>query len=83
MPLLVTLYALAAAALSGAGHQKLRSAVDIATAALNVALNFWLVRQHSYQGSAWALILSFGFAAVTLWTLGLRLGRRRARENPP
>jgi O-antigen/teichoic acid export membrane protein len=83
MPLLLGLYAVAGDALSGAGRQKLRSAVDIATALLNAALNAVLVPRYSFEGAAAALLLSVGFATVSLWAIGLTLGRRREAPVAP
>lgn len=83
MPLLFGLYALAGDALSGAGRQKLRSVVDIVTAVLNVGLNAVLVPRYSFEGAAAALLLSVGFAATTLWAVGLAVGGRRERAAGP
>lgn len=76
IPLLQGLHYVAADTLTGAGYQGIRSAVQVAIAIFNVALNFWLIPQYSWQGAACASLLSDGLLALTLWAVLLTMVRR-------
>jgi O-antigen/teichoic acid export membrane protein len=67
LPLLKTVHYFIADALTGAGHQRVRTASQIMVALLNVGLNLWLIPAYSWRGAAWASILSDGALAVTLY----------------
>ena len=47
----------------GAGRQGFRSLVQLAIAALNIALNLWLIRAYSWKGAAAATLLCEGAMA--------------------
>jgi O-antigen/teichoic acid export membrane protein len=51
-------------ALSGAGHQGLRSAIQVAVAVFNVLINLWLIPAYSWRGAAWSSIASDGLLAA-------------------
>lgn len=76
LPILHMLHAVAADALSGAGYQKLRSTIEITAALLNVWLNWFLIRGFSFLGSAVALLVTFAFSAICLWSVGTRVSRQ-------
>jgi O-antigen/teichoic acid export membrane protein len=67
LPLLKTMHYFIADALTGAGHQRVRTTSQIMIAVLNVGLNLWLIPAYSWRGAAWASILSDGALAVTLY----------------
>jgi O-antigen/teichoic acid export membrane protein len=75
LPLLRAMHYFAADALTGAGHQELRTAAQIGVALLNVALNLALIPAYSWQGAAWASIVSDGSLAACLWMILLSLSR--------
>lgn len=76
LPLVHMLHSVAADALTGAGHQRIRSIVVISAAILNVLLNLWWIRESSYLGSAWALLTTFAFSSTCLWFASWWLSRR-------
>jgi O-antigen/teichoic acid export membrane protein len=63
-------------ALTGAGLQGVRTGVQLFVVAINILLNFWLIRAHSWLGAAWASIASDGLLAVALFG-AIALIRRR------
>lgn len=67
IPVLKSIHYFAADALSGSGHQGLRTAFQVTTALLNVVLNFVLIPAHSWRGAAWASLASDAFLAGSLW----------------
>jgi O-antigen/teichoic acid export membrane protein len=55
--------------LTGAGHQGLRTFVQVAVALFNVVINLWIIPLYSWRGAAWSSIasdalLAFGVAAA-------------------
>ena len=79
MPLLKTCHYFAADALTGAGHQALRTLVQVGVAGFNVLLNLWLIPAYSWRGAAWSSLASDGLLAAALWSCALVL---RARSAP-
>ena len=73
LPLLKTLHYFVGDAITGAGHQGLRTLAQIAIAIFNIALNFWLLPHYGWRGAAWASIASDGSLAVALWSLAFGL----------
>lgn len=69
LPALRSLHYLAADALTGAGFQLLRSAMQVVVASLNVVLNLWLIPLYSWRGAAWASLASDGLLALSLWVI--------------
>ena len=67
LPLLQALGYLAGDALTGAGYQALRSALQIGTVGANVALCLWLIPLAGWQGAAWATLVSYSLLAAVLW----------------
>jgi O-antigen/teichoic acid export membrane protein len=70
-------------ALSGAGHQGLRSAIQVAVAVFNVLINLWLIPAYSWRGAAWSSIASDGLLAagvvMAAWILSCQ--ERNSRET--
>ncbi len=79
LPLFRAMHYFAADALTGAGHQELRTAGQIGVAVLNIALNLVLIPAYSWLGAAWASIASDGALAVSLWAILIVLSRRTLR----
>ena len=82
LPLLRTTHYFAADAITGAGHQGMRTAAQIGVGVLNVCLNLFLIPAHSWVGAAWASIASDGALAVSLWVILYALVRRAAEPLP-
>lgn len=68
-------------ALTGAGFQGLRSAIQIFIACLNVGLNFWLIPTYSWRGAAWASLASDGALAVGMFVAVAVLARGSATKE--
>jgi O-antigen/teichoic acid export membrane protein len=58
LPLTSALQLLIANTLTGLGHQKIRSMIQIVAAIINVALNFWLIPIYGLYGAIWATLTS-------------------------
>lgn len=81
LPLLMTVHGLAADALTGSGHQQIRSTIQVAIALGNVGLNFWLIPRYSWTGAAIASIVSDLMLAVALWLAVGYILRREAASS--
>ena len=75
LPTLRAVHSFAADALTGAGHQELRTAAQVGVAAFNIALNLILIPAYSWVGAAWASLASDGALAVSLWSILIVLAR--------
>ena len=77
-PILVlrAIHSFLADALTGAGHQGLRSAIQASVAAFNILINFWLIPAYSWRGAAWSSILSDGLLACGIGAAAIVLSRR-------
>jgi len=82
LPLLKTLHYFAADALTGAGHQALRTLMQVVVAGFNVLVNLWLIPAYSWRGAAWSSLASDGLLAVALWSCVLWL-RARSSDRVP
>jgi len=82
LPALRAMHYFAADALTGAGHQELRTAAQVAVAVFNVALNLVLIPAYSWVGAAWASIASDGTLAVSLWSILIVLARHAEHSLP-
>ena len=67
LPLLQALDYLAGDTLSGANLQGLRSVIQAGVIPLNVGLNLLLIPRYSWQGAAWATLLSESTIVIALW----------------
>ena len=56
LPLIKTFHFFFADALTGAGHQALRTIIQFAVAGINVLLNLWIIPAYSWRGAAWSSI---------------------------
>jgi len=81
LPLLKTLHYFAADALTGAGHQALRTLMQVMVAGFNVLVNLWIIPAYSWRGAAWSSLASDGLLAVALWSCVLLLRTRSAHPD--
>jgi O-antigen/teichoic acid export membrane protein len=77
LPLLLALHNAWGDALTGAGHQRLRSVIQLSAAALNVALNLLLIPALGWEGAAVATVASYALLALALLTTTRLLALRR------
>jgi len=68
LPAIAAFQYLAADTLTGSGNQKARSIVQVGSAIINILLNIWLIPKYSWQGAAWATLIS---DSLRLGCLGL------------
>jgi O-antigen/teichoic acid export membrane protein len=80
IPLLRCIHVFLADALSGAGHQRIRSGIQVFVAILNVGANFALMPRYSWRGAAWASLACDGTLALVFW-LALDYLVRRERHQ--
>lgn len=82
LPLLKAVQFAGADALTGAGFQGMRTALQVAVAAFNIAVNFPLITHYSWRGAAWSSLLCDGLLAVVLWALCWRMRKRAPAHSP-
>jgi O-antigen/teichoic acid export membrane protein len=80
LPVFRSLHLGAGDTLTGAGYQRYRTVAQIGAAALNFALNLWLIPAYSWHGAAWASLLTDGSLAAGNWII---LGWLIRRERQP
>ena len=66
IPIIGSLQQLLADSLTGAGFQRVRSAIQVTTALANLGLNLWLIPLYSWRGAVWATLGSDSFRVVCL-----------------
>ncbi len=66
---LKSIHYFAADALTGAGFQGVRSAVQVVVAVFNVLINFWVIPIYSWRGAAWSSLVSDGLLMLGLWVM--------------
>jgi O-antigen/teichoic acid export membrane protein len=66
--LLRSVHYLGANTLTGAGYQRVRSAIQLVVAGLNVALNLWLIPSYGWLGAAWTSLASDGLLVACYWS---------------
>ena len=83
IPLFRSFHLSAGDAISGAGFQRFRLASQFVAAAGNFGMNLYLIPRYSWQGAAWASLLTDGSLALLNWTILLALLRweRRSAES--
>ena len=72
LPLLKSLHYFGADVLTGAGHQRVRSYLQIAVAVFNVLLNLILIPDFGWRGAAWSSLASDGLMAALVWGIVYR-----------
>jgi O-antigen/teichoic acid export membrane protein len=80
LPVFRSLHLGAGDTMTGAGYQRYRTAAQLGAAALNFALNLWLIPAYSWHGAAWASLLTDGSLAAGNWII---LGWLIRRESKP
>jgi len=81
LPAIASFQYLAADTLTGAGHQKARSIVQVSAAIMNILLNIWLIPIYSWKGAAWATLISDSLRLICLWLIVLWLYRQPAKTE--
>jgi O-antigen/teichoic acid export membrane protein len=76
LPLLKAVHYFLADALSGAGHQGVRTCIQAGVAAFNVLINLWLIPAYSWRGAAWSSVASDALLACGIGTTAFVLSRR-------
>lgn len=79
LPLLRAVHFFLSDALTGAGHQALRTAISAGVALFNVFINMWIIPAYSWRGAAWSSIASDALLACGIGTAVLVLSRRSQR----
>lgn len=83
LPAIASFQFLAADTLTGAGHQRARSMVQVSAALINILLNIWLIPIYSWRGAAWATLISDSLRLLCLWGIILFLYRKQSMANEP
>lgn len=78
LPLIRSVHAFLADALSGAGFQGLRSAIQVAIALTNFGLNLLILPRYGWLGATWTSLASDGLLLVCLW---IAVRRKVSRES--
>jgi O-antigen/teichoic acid export membrane protein len=81
LPLLKTVHSFFADALTGAGHQRLRTMIQIAVAVFNILINLWIIPAYSWLGAAWSSIASDAALLCLLAVAIANLSRRQQEVN--
>lgn len=81
LPAISAFQHLAANTLIGAGHQKARSAIQVAAALLNIGLNFWLIPTYGWKGAALATLISDFLRLIFVWLLVFWLTRKAVKAE--
>jgi O-antigen/teichoic acid export membrane protein len=81
LPLLQALHNAWGDALTGAGHQRLRSLIQLAAAGLNVGLNLLLIPALGWEGAAIATVTSYALLAFALLTTTRLLALRHSSTS--
>jgi O-antigen/teichoic acid export membrane protein len=78
IPFLRCFHVLLADALSGAGFQRTRAAIQVLVALLNIALNMAILPRYSWRGAAWTSLGCDGLLVILFWSTILYHRRREA-----
>jgi O-antigen/teichoic acid export membrane protein len=76
MPLLRSVHLSAGDALTGSGHQRLRTTAQCVAAGLNFGLNLCPIPAYSWLGAAWSSLLTDGTLGALNWMILVFLHRR-------
>src|ERR1700733_7074613 len=82
IPFLRCLHSFLADALSGAGLQRARTAIQVLAALINIALNLVILPRYSWRGAAWTSLGCDGLLVVMFWFTDLHYLRREDRLRP-
>jgi O-antigen/teichoic acid export membrane protein len=81
IPLLRGIHRVTGGALTGSGHQNVRTASQLTVAALNFGLNLWWIPVYGWIGAAWSSLASDGLLAVLNTLLLLWIWNRTSRQE--
>jgi O-antigen/teichoic acid export membrane protein len=81
IPFLRCLHSFLADALSGAGLQRTRMAIQVVAALINIALNLVILPRYSWRGAAWTSLGCDGLLVAMFWFAALYY-RRSGPFNP-
>jgi O-antigen/teichoic acid export membrane protein len=81
--LLRSLHYPAADSLTGAGYQGTRTLMQLIVAAVNIALNLFIIPIYSWRGAVCTSLISDALLALLLWIAVWRLCRREAISHLP
>lgn len=81
LPAIAAFQHLAANTLTGAGHQKARSGVQVFSALLNIGLNVWLIPLYGWKGAAGATLISDSLRLIFVWLIVFWLTRRAVSQE--
>ncbi len=76
LPILKVVHYFYSNALTGSGHQALRTKIQVCVAIFNVLINLWLIPAYSWRGAAWSSIASDGLLACGIGVAVFVLFRR-------
>jgi O-antigen/teichoic acid export membrane protein len=76
LPLLKAVHFFLSDALTGAGYQALRTAINAGVAVFNVFINMWIIPAYSWRGAAWSSIASDALLVCAIGTAVFVLSRR-------
>jgi O-antigen/teichoic acid export membrane protein len=83
LPILKAIQFAAADALTGAGFQATRTALQVVVAGINIGINFPLIINYSWRGAAWSSLICDGLLALMLWVLIVHLRNRQGADPVP
>jgi len=77
LPLLRGIHRFTGGALTGSGHQRVRTVAQLAVAVINFLLNLWWIPAYGWIGAAWSSVASDGLLALLnallLWWLSMQI----------
>jgi O-antigen/teichoic acid export membrane protein len=76
IPFLRCFHSFLADALSGAGFQRTRTALQVLVAVTNIALNLVVLPKYSWRGAAWTSLACDGMLVVVFWWANLHYCRK-------
>ena len=76
IPLLRCFHSFLADALSGAGLQRARTAIQVIVALINIGGNLVILPRYSWRGAAWTSLGCDGLLVVAFWLIALYFRRR-------
>jgi O-antigen/teichoic acid export membrane protein len=77
IPLLRCIHSFMADALSGAGLQRSRTAIQVLVALINIGLNVVILPKYSWRGAAWTSLGCDGLLVVLFWSTAFHYRRQQ------
>jgi O-antigen/teichoic acid export membrane protein len=81
LPLLKTVHHLMADTLTGAGYQRLRTALQVTVAVANVLINRRWIPAYGWRGAAWSSLVSDGVLAAMMYSAASLLARAQSQRE--